>query len=86
MFAGEFAAWAGAAECRLAQVNLNFIGIFAASLAFAPGRDLVLAEILPFAQICQIAAGFGRSRIRRKRDDLFGSQRCRHTLYSYLVG
>src|SRR5262244_2639702 len=73
MFAWELAAWAGTAKCRLGQINLRLVRVFAAALAQPPRRPFVGAERLPFARRGQALSGLGRSRVRREGQDLFGS-------------
>src|SRR5262249_1677402 len=73
MFAREFAARAGAAKRRLGQIDLRLIRVFAAALTQAPGRLSIGPEREPFARCGQALSGFGRSRLRRQGQDLFGS-------------
>src|SRR5262245_45309527 len=73
MFAWELAARARAAKRRLGQIDLRLIRVFAAALTQAPGRLSIGPEREPLARRGQALSGFGRSRVGRQGQDLFGS-------------
>jgi len=71
MFAGEFAARAGATKRRLGQIDLRLIRVFATALTQAPDRLFIGPEREPFARRGQALPCFGRRRVGRQGKDLF---------------
>ena len=66
MFAGKFAAGAGAFESEIGQVYLCLVGFAAAALAFAPERSCTGGFAHPFGGIGKVFTGFFRRFVRGK--------------------
>ena len=74
VFAGEFAAGAGAFEGGFAQIDCRLVGIFAATLAMPPQRLIARVQQRPFAGVGQAVRGFERGGVRGEAGDLFGGE------------
>src|SRR5882724_13681818 len=70
MFAGKFAAGAGAFECRLRQIDLSLVEKLGAAFAFAPECAPGAAKTRPMARISESTSGFRRAGVWRKSDNL----------------
>ena len=75
MFAGEFAAGAGAAESRFGLIDLYLIGLRSAALAFAPQHCLGSVQGRPFAGNHQTFGGLGRGCIGRELQNFVNAKR-----------
>ena len=74
VFAGEFAAGAGAFERRFVQIDRRLVGVFAAALAMPPQRLFACVQQRPFAGVGQAIRGFERGGVRGEAGDLFGGE------------
>jgi len=74
VFAGEFAAGAGAFERRFVQFDCRLVGGFAAALAMSPQRLFACVQQRPFAGVGQAMRGFERGGVRGEAGDLFGGE------------
>ena len=75
VFAGEFAAGAGAAESRFGLIDLHLIGLRSAALAFAPQHCLGSVQGRPFAGNHQTFGGLGRGGIGRELQNFVNAKR-----------